>query len=224
MQSVESKTVDPVVRRTLLATGLGAALGFQGWRLAVYGFALSIPWYGVVWVWLGHILLGVSVGMTAGASRWWKRGVGLGLAFGIASAFGGLMLGWKWVPYGIGAIVASVLAGVLIALIADAVFPVVRPAANPRTAPPKPRAGGERSKSEARARSELGQRLAKEKILLEDLDRERARRRNSAFGKASEERIVWGELLDLEIQDIDERLEQICRDADDPSKRSPRKP
>ena len=137
MQGVESKTVDPVVRRTLLATGLGAALGFQGWRLVAYGFALSIPWYGVVWVWLGHILLGLSVGMTAGASRWWKRGVGLGLAFGIASAFGGLALGWKWVPYGIAAIVASVLAGVLIALIADVVFPVVRPVANPRTASPK---------------------------------------------------------------------------------------
>lgn len=224
MQSVESKTVDPVVRRTLLATGLGAALGFQGWRLAVYGFALSMPWYGVAWVWLGHILLGLSVGMTARVSRWWKRGVGLGLAFGIASAFGGLALGWRWVPYGVAAIIASVLAGVLIALIADAVFPLVRPAAKLRTGPSKSRTGGERSRSDAHARSELGQRLAKEKLLLEDLDRERTRRRNSAFGKASEERIVWGELLDLEIQDIDERLEQICRDADDPSKRSPRKP
>jgi hypothetical protein len=224
MQSVESKTDDPFARRTLLATGLGAALGFQGWRLAVYGFALSMPWYGVVWVWLGHIFLGVSVGMTARSARWWKRGIALGLAFGIASAFGCLALGWRWLPYGIAAITASVLAGLLIALIADVVFPVIRPAEGPRIPATKYRGSADRSRAEARPRSKLGQRLAKEKVLLEDLDRERAHRRNSAFGKAAEERIVWGELLDLEIQDIDERLERICREADDPSKQHPRKP
>lgn len=221
MQSVESRTDDPLVRRTLLAGGLGAALGFQGWRLAVYGFALSMPWYGVAWVWLGHIFLGVSVGMTARTARWWKRGIALGLAFGIASAFGALALGWRWVPYGIAAITASVLSGLLIALIADAVFPFTRPALNPQVPAFKSHGIGERTRPGTRPRSQLGQRLVREKDLLENLDRERARRRNSAYGKAAEERIVWSELLDLELQDIDERLERICHETDDPSKQRP---
>jgi hypothetical protein len=48
-------------------------------------------------------------------------------------------------------------------------------------------------------------RLAEEKTCLDHLDAERAYRRDSGFGKTTEDRILWSELLDLELQDIDEQ-------------------
>lgn len=53
-------------------------------------------------------------------------------------------------------------------------------------------------------------RLAGEKAYLDHLDEERARQGNSGFGMTAEERIVWGELLELELQDIDEQLSRLC--------------
>ena len=120
MESVELHTDRAVIRRTLLAAGLGAALGIQGWRLAL---VLVVPWYGALWIWIGHLFLGISVGMTAGIARWWKRGPGLGLVFGVISALGALSMGMRFVPYGAAALTVCLASGVLTALIADAVFP-----------------------------------------------------------------------------------------------------
>ncbi len=221
MQSVEPQADQAVIRRTLLATGLGAALGLQGWRLAI---ALAVPWYGAVWVWLGHLFLGVSVGMTAGLARWWKRGIGLGLAFGIASGFGALVLGMKWVPFGVESITASVVSGVLTALIADAVFPLAVTRSNPEN--PRARVAprhqfSQRPEAVSAVSGETGRRLARGVAALDELERERARRRKPGFGKAAEDRIVWGELLELELQDVDERLDQAGREAASPDTLSP---
>ena len=215
MQSVESQTDRSVVRRTLLAAALGAALGLQGWRLSV---ALNVPWFGAIWVWLGHLFLGISVGITAGITSWWKRGIGLGLAFGLASGFGGLAVGMKWIPYAVAAIVASLVSGVLVALIADAVYPVVCvPENRKRKESPEPGAQFRRAPSLA-MQSATGRRLASKKALLEGLEQERALRRRPSIGKAAEEHVIWGELLELELQDIDERLEEICGGTNDPPK------
>jgi len=58
--------------------------------------------------------------------------------------------------------------------------------------------------------SSIGQRLAEEEADLERLDAERKRRGDLGFGRAAEDRIVWGELLELELQDIDEQVNRIC--------------
>ncbi len=213
MQSVESQTDRLVVRRTLLAAALGVALGLQGWRLSV---ALNVPWFGAIWVWLGHLFLGVSIGITAGVARWWKRGIGLGLAFGLASGFGGLALGMKWIPFALAAIVASVVSGFLVALIADAVYPVVCvPGNRKREERPQPAARWRPVPSTV-LESDTSRRLARKKALLEGLEQERALRHQPSIGKVAEEHVIWGELLELELQDIDEQLEQICDGAKHP--------
>ena len=61
---------------------------------------------------------------------------------------------------------------------------------------------------------EIRQRLAAEKAGLEQLDAERERRGDSRFGRAAEDRIVWNELLDLELQDIDEHVSRIVHRRD----------
>ncbi len=56
----------------------------------------------------------------------------------------------------------------------------------------------------------LRQRLTEEVARLELLDADRERRNDSRFGKSTEDRIVWGELIELELQDIDEQVNRIC--------------
>ena len=63
----------------------------------------------------------------------------------------------------------------------------------------------------------IKQRLAQEKSLLDQLDSEREYRGDSSFQKTAEDRIVWGELLDLELQDFDEQLNRIRQTAGDAS-------
>jgi hypothetical protein len=215
MESVELQTDRAVIRRTLLAAGLGAALGIQGWRLAL---ALAVPWYGALWIWIGHLFLGISVGMTAGVARWWKRGLGLGLVFGAISAFGALSLGMRLVPYGAAALTVCLASGVLTALIADAVFPAVLRRRKSEKAAVRKTGRRDSPKRANRGLSETGLRLAREARILENLERERVRRRKPGYSRTAEDRIVWSELLELELQDIDERLEKICEQTEDPSK------
>ena len=56
----------------------------------------------------------------------------------------------------------------------------------------------------------IRERLAEARGRLERLDRERSFCGDPQLGKAVEQRIVWRELLDLELQDIDEQIERIC--------------
>lgn len=66
------------------------------------------------------------------------------------------------------------------------------------------------------------QRLAEEKAALDQLDRERESQGDSNFRKTMEDRIIWGELLDLELQDFDEQLNRIRQTAGEPPR--PRSP
>ncbi|MDE3168045.1 MAG: hypothetical protein KGN36_19750 [Acidobacteriota bacterium] len=53
---------------------------------------------------------------------------------------------------------------------------------------------------------------------LDKLDRERQSCGNSSYEKAAEERIIWSELLDLELQDIDELLSRTDKTRGGPSR------
>ena len=44
---------------------------------------------------------------------------------------------------------------------------------------------------------------------LKDIQLVRNHRQDPLFGKSAEERIVWRELLDLELQDVDEQIERV---------------
>lgn len=212
MPVLESKADESAVRRTLLATGLGVLFGLQGWQLAEYGFAVPIPWYGLTWIFLSHVFLGFSVGATAGSTRWWKRGLALGLVFSIPSALGVVALGLRGVPYGIAAITGGPIAGLLLALIVDSLLPLTTTPGEDKL-PMARRPESVTSKPETCRSNAAWTRLVEEKACLEHLECERAHLHNPGFGKTSEERIIWGELLDLELQDIDEQVSRICQAA-----------
>jgi hypothetical protein len=65
-----------------------------------------------------------------------------------------------------------------------------------------------RSRS-SRPRGATARRLASEVALLDSLDQDRKRFNDPAFGKIVEESIVWRELLDLQMQEIDEHIGSI---------------
>ena len=52
-------------------------------------------------------------------------------------------------------------------------------------------------------------RLAKAAACLERLDEERVVLGDPNLGKSIEERIIWRELLDLELQEFDEQIERL---------------
>lgn len=56
-------------------------------------------------------------------------------------------------------------------------------------------------------------RLAEGAARLTRLDEERDRRGDTRFGKTAEDRIVWSELIDLEMQEVDEQVNRICDTA-----------
>jgi hypothetical protein len=56
-------------------------------------------------------------------------------------------------------------------------------------------------------------RLAEAVARLERLDAERERRGDSRFGQTTENRIIWGELIELELQEIDEQVGRICNSS-----------
>ena len=55
----------------------------------------------------------------------------------------------------------------------------------------------------------LQQRLAEAAACLERLHQERASAGDPILGMATEKRIIWRELLDLELQDFDEQNERL---------------
>ena len=57
------------------------------------------------------------------------------------------------------------------------------------------------------------QRLAQAFSSLENIELVRNRRSDRYFGRSAEERIIWRELLELELQYVDEQIERICGTA-----------
>ena len=56
-------------------------------------------------------------------------------------------------------------------------------------------------------------RLAEAFAYLEKIERQRACGRASLFARFMEQRIIWRELLELELQDADEQIERISAAA-----------
>lgn len=59
------------------------------------------------------------------------------------------------------------------------------------------------------ASSPIQRRLAEAVQVVEAVDRQRARGERPFFAAIRANRLIWRELLELELQDIDEQLEQI---------------
>jgi hypothetical protein len=53
-------------------------------------------------------------------------------------------------------------------------------------------------------------RLKKAVAELEEIEAMRAMTNNWLFGKFTEDRLIWRELLELELQDVEEQVERIC--------------
>jgi hypothetical protein len=124
-----------------------------------------------------------------------KQGLVLGAVFGIPGTLCARAVGASWLNQCFAVLIAALAAGLLIALVTDALFP--------------------RGKFEQRDISAIGLRLAEGKAHLEWLDAEKLRRGDSGFGKDIGDRIVWCELLDLELYDVDEQVQRICDAAGD---------
>ncbi len=199
---------------------MGAIFGFQSWRLANVAVAVPVPWYGPAWIFFSQVLLGFGVGVS-GPGPWWKRGAAWGLVFSIPSVFGAHALGLPWVLSVAVPVTFSVCSGILMALIADSLFP--RPAVSADPASPAsdgPRGGAPNTKAEPCPAKPVRKRLAKGKAALEHIEEERERRGDPRFGQTTEDRIVWNELIELELQEIDEQVSRICG----PAGQSPRAP
>ena len=57
-------------------------------------------------------------------------------------------------------------------------------------------------------------RLYRAKECLEYLELEREQRGDPGFGKRVEDQLVWREMLELELQDAEERITSICDAAE----------
>jgi hypothetical protein len=68
----------------------------------------------------------------------------------------------------------------------------------------------------------IRERLAERTARLNDLDAERERCGDPGFGKTIEHRVIWGELLELELQEIDEQVSRIRGAAGRTTDRRPR--
>ncbi len=218
MRVFAPRTDQTATKRILLASGLGTIFGFQSWQLAEHVFAVSVPWYGRVWIWLSPVFLGFAIGATAGWTSWWKRAPAFGLAFSLLSGCGALALGLRWAPFSIAAVTEDMVVALLIGFLADAIFPCKLESSD-RYSPELAHMPGARTSGLEERSTMIKQRLAEEKSLLDQLDSEREYRGDSSFRKIAEDRIVWGELLDLELQDFDEQLNRIRQTAGDASGR-----
>jgi hypothetical protein len=219
MPILDLKTKRSAIRKALLAMGMGAVFGFLSWRLANVSWAVPIPWYGPAWMFFSQVLLGCSIGISR-ARPWWKRGAACGLVFSIPSVFGAHALGLAWTPSVAIPVTFSSCTGVLVALIADSLFP--RPVVSIDPASPvwEEPGGALSAKAEPCPPKPVRKRLAKGKAALEHLEAERERRGDPRFGQTTEDRIVWNELIELELQEIDEQVSRISRAAG----QSPRAP
>ena len=136
--------------------------------------------------------------MLAGAS-----GAIVGLFFGVPPAWGAHDMGLPWMPYGVGVVAMCLVAGLLIAFTIESICPPGLLSSDQHSAEPD---------MHQAAPNPVRRRLAQGKAGLDHLDAMRQRPGATGFGTATEDRIVWGELLDLELQDIDEQVSRICRD------------
>ncbi len=95
--------------------------------------------------------------------------------------------------------------------IASALFRPLRTPTRKWASEPQPLSADSRDQIEPGPANQLRHRLSDEMHCLEQLDSERQLRGDPGFGKATEDRIVWGELLELELEQIDEEMNRMFR-------------
>jgi hypothetical protein len=69
--------------------------------------------------------------------------------------------------------------------------------------------------------SRVRDRLRAGRASLEHIDLKRSLRGDPHLDRALEDRIVWRELFDLELQELDEQIARMCESARDLSARRP---
>lgn len=133
-----------------------------------------------------------------------------GLFFGLPPALSARAMGLQWMPYGAALILSGLIVGLslaylVMAFLLDAPYPhfpvsagIVTPVMQPRVLPGN-------AQPLRRISSVIGRRLADGNARLERLDADR----DSRFAETTAQRIVWSELLELELQDIDEQMSRI---------------
>jgi hypothetical protein len=124
-------------------------------------------------------------------------------------------MGLPWFPFGFGLILCGLLIGLSIANLIVSFVIDPPPTASDEAVRPLPLPTVPTTvQAQPRRADAISNRLADEVVRLEWLDEERERLHDPRFGKTTEERIVWAELLDLELQDIDEQVSRIRHGED----------
>jgi len=144
------------------------------------------------------------MGATIGAFRvlrWWKRGLLIGLLLSPVTV-AALTIGGTRLVFGLAAMTATVVCGVIISRITDAIFPISTPVQPDQSPALKPVSFSPRPVTSVKDR------LADGKACLDYIAGERTHSGDPHFGQETEDRIVWGELLELELQAIDEHRNQ----------------
>ena len=141
-------------------------------------------------------------------------GIVFGLVFGVPPALDAHAFGLGWMPYGLAVIATGLFVGLVVASFLSVVFtdsPFLparkQPVPCPTVPPKKP--------AVERTPDPIRRRLAQEKACVERLRAEHRR-------EAAIDRIVWSELLELELQDVDEQLQRICGAANAATNEPPR--
>jgi len=132
----------------------------------------------------------------------------VGSFLGVPPAVGAHALGLGWMPYGAAVITIGVLAGICMGCLANRLLPCGQDESSP-SPPEKETREGERGRVDEPRRNTKQSRLLEEKTCLDRLADERLRRADEAFGRSTESRIIWGELLELELQDVDDELSRV---------------
>jgi hypothetical protein len=127
---------------------------------------------------------------------------GLGMMFGLLLALPPALAvrssGLAWFPFGFATVLPGMVAANLLAYL------VVRFVLGARLPEPyRPR------RRRMIIDSPINHRLSDAVGQLERMESERVRCRDRRYGKRAEERIIWNELLDLELQEIDEQIQRI---------------
>lgn len=140
-------------------------------------------------------------------------GVIFGLFFGVPPAYAMHAMGFSIVPFSAGVLLVGLLAGCLLAfLTVTYLFSLPTVSVRERTGAAQPVRPPERPRAARKCSpSPLASRLAQEKASLDQLDLQRDSRHDTGFEKMTEQKIIWNELLDLELQDIDEQISRICQ-------------
>lgn len=117
------------------------------------------------------------------------------------------------VPLRLASVAEWLVIGILLSMLASVLFPCIRKFARQHSLKSGRRGRNGGTKADRCDEGRTRQRLGEEKAFLDDLEAQREYRGDPLFGKAVEDRVIWNELLYLELHDIDEQLKRICQRA-----------